>query len=122
MNQRDMDPSISIAEYQDALNNLPFAVKRTRPNYGWKYGHNDVMKWQYDTAYPPSSWFDSANHRELAPGTNEPYYLEGPNEGLIRAGPSDQTLRSGPQLWGSGFSKAKRDLTGEGREPDEKEG
>ncbi|KAF3093209.1 hypothetical protein TWF569_002713 [Orbilia oligospora] len=115
MKQQDMDPDISVEAYQDSLNNLPFAVKQRNPDYKWKSGHYGEMGWQYDTAYPPSSWFDSAGGRERVPGTVEPYYLEGPDKGEIFTGPNDGLLRLPPKVWGSKFSMAKRDTAQENR-------
>ncbi|KAF3222271.1 hypothetical protein TWF106_005683 [Orbilia oligospora] len=115
MKQQDMDPDISIEAYQDSLNNLPFAVKQRNPDYRWQSGHYGEMGWQYDTAYPPSSWFDSAGGQERVSGTAEPYYLEGPDKGEIFTGSNDGLLRLPPKVWGSKFPMAKRDTAQENR-------
>ncbi|KAF3315342.1 hypothetical protein TWF173_003885 [Orbilia oligospora] len=115
MKQQDMDPDISVEAYQDSLNNLPFGVKQRHRDYKWRGGHYGEMGWQYDTAYPPSDWFDSAGGRERVPGTAEPYYLEGPDKAEIFTGPNDGLLRLPPKVWGSRFSMAKRDTAQENR-------
>ncbi|KAK6510892.1 hypothetical protein TWF506_009983 [Arthrobotrys conoides] len=113
MKQRDKNPEISIGEYQDALNNLPLYVKKTYPGYVWKSGGGFGMKWQYDTAYPPSSWFDSAGDKELVPGTDEPYYLEGPDKVPPEfSGPNAGLFGLPHQLLRSEFLKVKRGLDG----------
>ncbi|KAK6334766.1 hypothetical protein TWF718_010213 [Orbilia javanica] len=101
MKANPKDPAISIKEYQDALNNLPFAVKRLNPDYSWTYGEqaDEFLKWQYSGSYPPDSSYDFeaspdlANGRQLVPGTKEPYYLEGPDfQGPIHPKPLDDML------------------------------
>ncbi|KAK6523578.1 hypothetical protein TWF281_001559 [Arthrobotrys megalospora] len=77
----EYDSSVLLQDYQDAINNIPFAVKRTKPNWYWKGPAEIRMKWVEST--PASGEGGPAGgHKELVPGTGttEPYYLSGPDK------------------------------------------
>ncbi|RVD86549.1 uncharacterized protein DFL_004818 [Arthrobotrys flagrans] len=68
---------VTVEEYQDALNRIPDRIKSANPGYTWKPSLGWEMTWgtgQY------GSGSGQATHRELVPGTKEPYYLEGPSD------------------------------------------
>ncbi|KAK6541604.1 hypothetical protein TWF694_007404 [Orbilia ellipsospora] len=67
-------------EIIDALNQISPLVKLANPNWGYRRSKSSsvALRWDPDFLGPVSN-----NHRRLAPGTKEPYYLEGPGLGGI---------------------------------------
>ncbi|KAF3187338.1 hypothetical protein TWF788_002257 [Orbilia oligospora] len=75
----DREEGVPLSEYQDALNQVPFSVKQQYPGFRWRPFGLD-MSWSSMTAgnfYPPEN---QQVERWLAPGTAEPYYLEGKSQ------------------------------------------
>ncbi|KAF3209130.1 hypothetical protein TWF106_011099 [Orbilia oligospora] len=69
---------VTAEDYQDALDNIPDHVKNLDPNYVWRPSPGWAMTWNKNEG--GGSRGGQAHHRELAPGTKEPYYLEGPDD------------------------------------------
>ncbi|KAK6362021.1 hypothetical protein TWF730_005724 [Orbilia blumenaviensis] len=79
MLQPAIELGISIDDYQNALNNIPSSVKLAFWNYEWKLADRFSMSWQYLNRQEGGGGGNAAEETiELAPGTKEPYYVEGP--------------------------------------------
>ncbi|KAK6541603.1 hypothetical protein TWF694_007403 [Orbilia ellipsospora] len=59
-------------DYQDAIDNIPEVIKASNPNWKWRQG-----------APRGNGGLTFSNNRVKAPGTNEPYWLEGPDTSII---------------------------------------
>ncbi|KAK6544020.1 hypothetical protein TWF694_000734 [Orbilia ellipsospora] len=90
---------ISVVDYQDALNKIPKVIKDTNPNWRWNSIGPDgpsLMKWQSSAAGGQAqSDLIYSDHRRLAPGTKEPYYVEGPSGAETWDWSSSPLLRAG---------------------------
>ncbi|KAK6523921.1 hypothetical protein TWF281_001885 [Arthrobotrys megalospora] len=96
MRQPEIVVGNSITDYQNALNNIPLKIKLAHMNYEWKLGEKFSMSWQQiHDRQGGGSQVTNNRHRELVPGTKEPYYVEGPGSG-------DPMERVGGPLWGFG--------------------
>ncbi|KAK6526824.1 hypothetical protein TWF281_010022 [Arthrobotrys megalospora] len=75
---------VTVDEYQDALNRIPGEIKEAHPDYVWKPSPGWAMRWATSNtgSGPSESGYEQRSHRELVPGTKEPYYLEGPGGGV----------------------------------------
>ncbi|KAF3178328.1 hypothetical protein EYR41_000308 [Orbilia oligospora] len=79
--------SLTADDYQNALDQIPYSVRVDSRNIGywWKdapvnaQGRRAWMK-APDGYVPGFTYNKGSRHRELAPGTNEPFYLEGPED------------------------------------------
>ncbi|KAK6344665.1 hypothetical protein TWF718_006623 [Orbilia javanica] len=81
MHNPKIEAGNSLTAYQEALNNIPWMVRIQNPGYRWKPVDRFSMGWR-GTGPPVGGRYDAetTHRRELAPGTKEPYYLEGPDE------------------------------------------
>ncbi|KAF3096089.1 hypothetical protein TWF102_006720 [Orbilia oligospora] len=79
--------SLTADDYQNALDQIPYSVRVDPRNIGywWKdapvnaQGRRAWMK-APDGYVPGFTYNKGSRHRELAPGTKEPFYLEGPED------------------------------------------
>ncbi|KAK6520716.1 hypothetical protein TWF506_000963 [Arthrobotrys conoides] len=85
MHQPDYDPGITVEDYQNALDGVPFWAKAQNPYWEWipSNGGGFSLSWKglsgEASGYNPP--VDSGQTvKELVPGTKEPYYLEGPDQ------------------------------------------
>ncbi|KAK6352448.1 hypothetical protein TWF730_009274 [Orbilia blumenaviensis] len=82
MLQPEVDSTKTIREYQNALNNIKDGYKLKMPDYEWNPAPRFSMSWnkgpggysQHNAAAGETNY----EFRQLAPGTKEPYFLEGP--------------------------------------------
>ncbi|KAK6336699.1 hypothetical protein TWF718_009490 [Orbilia javanica] len=111
MHQPDIEPGVSLQDYQNALNGIPDAVKDMHPNYEWNLIERFSMTWRQprikEEGNDRNMAFKHIDDRQLVPGTKEPYYLEGPGE----RDPMDvifNPLMGGPGLSSRGFRRLRR--------------
>ncbi|KAK6508221.1 hypothetical protein TWF506_010320 [Arthrobotrys conoides] len=78
MQQPQRLPGITVEEYQDVLDRIPDPFKNSNPDYVWRPSPGWEMTWTKPNQDGQSH--GQATHRELVPGTKEPYYLEGPDD------------------------------------------
>ncbi|KAK6523714.1 hypothetical protein TWF281_001686 [Arthrobotrys megalospora] len=123
MNQPQIRPENSIADYQDALNRILEAVKQQHPSYKWNPPQAPGISMTWNSG-PYSKGNQHAeeedNYRQLVPGTKEPYYLEGPGKGRSNAWPwEDGSFLGGYGGYGGYGSKiTKRESMGESQDED----
>ncbi|KAF3273172.1 hypothetical protein TWF970_009337 [Orbilia oligospora] len=98
--------SLTADDYQNALDQIPYNVRVDPRNIGywWKdapvnaQGRRAWMK-APDGYVPGFTYNKGSRHKELAPGTNEPFYLEGPEDNY-----QDVPFNRGA-TWGLGTGK-----------------
>ncbi|KAK6501525.1 hypothetical protein TWF481_009362 [Arthrobotrys musiformis] len=105
MKSPDRDDGIPVEEYQDALDNVPFAVKQQNPAWRWNPASHPGFSMSWQGLAPRQH---GQADKEMVPGMDEPYYLEGPDYGW-REKDSLSGLREmfgpGPGIFGSKVSK-----------------
>ncbi|KAK6333438.1 hypothetical protein TWF718_011249 [Orbilia javanica] len=74
MHQPPRFRDVPVEDYQDALNRIPKHIKEQFPDYTWSPHPGWEMKWSGNEGESSGQ----STHKQLAPGTKEPYYLEGP--------------------------------------------
>ncbi|KAK6521616.1 hypothetical protein TWF506_001829 [Arthrobotrys conoides] len=103
---------VTAEDYQNAMDQIPWSVRVDPRNYGywWKNAPTNAQGrrvWlKAPDNYIPGFTYSRGGHKELVPGTKEPYYLEGPESDY-----DDIPLNRGT-AWGLGAGKGlvwKRD-------------
>ncbi|KAK6508356.1 hypothetical protein TWF506_010450 [Arthrobotrys conoides] len=126
----DIPLTISDAEIQNTLDEIPRGIKKAHEGYVYRHGNGkefgftpfdldpnfiltdtELSLRNGDSPAPPSKMSYSGNRQYLVPGTKEPYYLEGPD--------SEDSLNSirarygSPDLGFLGYKQhSKRDVSG----------
>ncbi|KAF3211475.1 hypothetical protein TWF106_010197 [Orbilia oligospora] len=79
--------SLTADDYQNALDQIPYSVRVDPRNIGYWWKNAPVNAqgrrvWMSvpDGYVPGFTYNKGSRHRELAPGTKEPFYLEGPED------------------------------------------
>ncbi|KAK6352313.1 hypothetical protein TWF730_009143 [Orbilia blumenaviensis] len=79
----DLSSGVRRTDLQEALDNVPVAVKQQNPSWGFWTLNGLEPTWRtWKNFIPPNAGGGGSGGGigELAPGTKEPFYLFGPNE------------------------------------------